>query len=222
MIPTVASPSFLELSAGAGVINGASGSNRITLGSVYLNDLHALKRLNVANTSTKLLRIQFRTVLDTQVAFQLSNENLPDDGPDEAQGSSAGRPFNQLFNEVGNVSWVDLEPLERRAVILTFLPQDALGKRQRRPADGADEIEGSFEFSDVVGLLSFDVFCRDQDAQLDGASIQTIDVKFKARVCRSLLWSEVLENGIQFEECVIENTYFKGIHPQTNFIHVRL
>ncbi|KAG5461834.1 MAG: hypothetical protein BJ554DRAFT_5917, partial [Olpidium bornovanus] len=51
--------------------------NRIQFDNVYLNSLHALKRLELRNNAGVPILVKLRSNLGTQVAFQLTNENLP-------------------------------------------------------------------------------------------------------------------------------------------------
>ncbi len=188
--------------------NGLTGA-KLTLPAVYLNDLHSLKRLHLQNVTPTALSVRLRTSLPA-LAFQLSNENLPDGGPDEAQGSVAGQPFNQLFNEVRYVSSVNLGPHERRSVVLTFMP--GFNGRLERQASTIErpDADGSFEFADVNGSLFFEVTPSIVSHDHDAVS-ETIALDFEAHVCRSVLWSEVLENGgIQFDDCLVDGTYYKG------------
>ena len=46
------------------------------LDNVYLNGIHALKQLELRNTTHHSVLIKLRSNLSTQIAFQLSNENL--------------------------------------------------------------------------------------------------------------------------------------------------
>ncbi|KAI9206366.1 uncharacterized protein BJ171DRAFT_29085 [Polychytrium aggregatum] len=60
----------------------------------------------------------------------------------------------------------------------------------------------------------------DASAQLEGAGIvegkeassvpdYQLTIKLRSRVCRSVLWTDIGETGIIFEDCVIDGTYFK-------------
>jgi hypothetical protein len=51
--------------------------NKLVLDGVYLNGLHALHQLYIKNLTDKKLSIKLRSNLGDQVAFQLTNENLP-------------------------------------------------------------------------------------------------------------------------------------------------
>ena len=51
--------------------------NKLILENVYLNGLHALCRIQIRNLTPQPLLIKFRSNLGSQIAFQLSNENLP-------------------------------------------------------------------------------------------------------------------------------------------------
>ncbi|KAJ3416131.1 hypothetical protein HDV05_003100 [Chytridiales sp. JEL 0842] len=52
--------------------------SRLVLDNVVLNGLHALRRLELRNTSDQEILIKLRSNLGSQIAFQLTNENLPD------------------------------------------------------------------------------------------------------------------------------------------------
>ncbi|KAH6570662.1 hypothetical protein BASA62_004240 [Batrachochytrium salamandrivorans] len=51
---------------------------KLVLDNVYLNSLHALHRLEIRNISNVPVRVKMRSNLASQIAFQLTNENLPD------------------------------------------------------------------------------------------------------------------------------------------------
>ncbi|KAJ3175580.1 hypothetical protein HDU87_006077 [Geranomyces variabilis] len=53
-------------------------SNKLVLDSVYLNGLHALRRFELRNVSQFHLTVKLRSNLGAQIAFQLTNENLPE------------------------------------------------------------------------------------------------------------------------------------------------
>ena len=38
---------------------------------------------------------------------------------------------------------------------------------------------------------------------------QSLNLKFRSKVCRSILWTDISETGIMFEDCVVGGTYFK-------------
>lgn len=46
--------------------------------NVYLNGLHALRRFEIRNLSNYTINVKLRSNLGSQIAFQLTNENLPD------------------------------------------------------------------------------------------------------------------------------------------------
>jgi hypothetical protein len=125
--------------------------SKFVLDSVYFNGLHALRRFEIRNLSKHSLIVKLRSNLGQQLAFQLSNENLPDrqftkDASSTSLDSqTAGTPvdedyttntlaacsmnpgtqFNQLFNYVGHLEQVLLDPLQSIKVILSFLPSSS-------------------------------------------------------------------------------------------------
>ncbi|CAG8544148.1 2498_t:CDS:2, partial [Funneliformis caledonium] len=52
--------------------------NRLVIEKVYLNGLHSLRRFEVRNISQSTILVKLRSNLGSQIAFQLTNENLPD------------------------------------------------------------------------------------------------------------------------------------------------
>ncbi|KAJ3179725.1 hypothetical protein HDU85_004724 [Gaertneriomyces sp. JEL0708] len=52
--------------------------NKLVLDGVYFNGLHALRRFELRNISQHNLIVKLRSNLGSQIAFQLTNENLPD------------------------------------------------------------------------------------------------------------------------------------------------
>ncbi|CAG8447699.1 8569_t:CDS:10 [Diversispora eburnea] len=52
--------------------------SRLMLEKVYLNGLHALRRFEIRNISQQTILVKLRSNLGSQIAFQLSNENLPE------------------------------------------------------------------------------------------------------------------------------------------------
>ncbi|KAJ3043675.1 hypothetical protein HDV00_004448 [Rhizophlyctis rosea] len=52
--------------------------SKLVVDGVYLNGLHALRRFEIKNISPHALVVKLRSNLGEQVAFQLTNENLPD------------------------------------------------------------------------------------------------------------------------------------------------
>lgn len=61
--------------------------NKLVFDNVYLNQIHALKRFELKNTSQFPLMVKLRSNLQTQISFQLRNENLPQE-PDSIDRKS--------------------------------------------------------------------------------------------------------------------------------------
>ncbi|RUS31123.1 hypothetical protein BC938DRAFT_478418 [Jimgerdemannia flammicorona] len=329
--------------------------SRFVIENVYLNGLHALRRLVLKNVSSHRILIKMRSNLGSQIAFQLKNENLLDDDeplsrtssnaddsaaiatttsqslPDSATSSpdlsSASLPspgtqrsltlttntvaaaavgsfsdrassghFNQLFNFVNHIDEIELAPGQSRKIILAFLPDARRSVRrptqfgvgggggrgaERGETSAANGGEGGDEESpesastlseqtdedethntfDINGLLSFlgyildkgegknndgpadgesaclstnvglvsgngrqeDVLSREGSFSSSSLQLDTIDpdvesepqvdqqltIKFRSTVCRTVLWTDVGETGITFDDCVIGGTYFK-------------
>lgn len=76
---------------GAPWIQVSTPDNKLTLENVYLNGLHALHRLLIRNTTGFPLTVKLRSNLGPQMAFQLTNENLPDSKPSPSHGKGQGQ-----------------------------------------------------------------------------------------------------------------------------------
>jgi hypothetical protein len=98
---------FLDVDLPEGVLN---------LGSVVLRDVHVLRKFDVVNRSpSSPLHLTLASTLpDEQVGFQLTNANL--------QGELEEEDHNQLFNTINRINELTLAPLERKTIILSFLP----------------------------------------------------------------------------------------------------
>lgn len=71
---------LFDIFGGVETVPSSQGSQyRVVLDRVYLNGLHTLKRLEIRNVSDFDIRVKFSSSLPgEQMAFQLSNENLPE------------------------------------------------------------------------------------------------------------------------------------------------
>ncbi|KAI8887461.1 hypothetical protein K501DRAFT_330502 [Backusella circina FSU 941] len=221
---------------------------RITLDNVYLNGLHALKRLDIRNLSDQSILVKMRSNLRNQIAFQLDNENisnLPDANMYKASTTntvawscerlSQEYPFNQLFNYVNYIDEIKLEPGQSRSFILAFLPEtfcpDDTDTKDDDDDDGfdvslANEVE-SFSIFNVTGSLFFFGYYEKRNFDLDASLDESKDVlstssladyqvsvKFRASVCQSMLWTDVAETGLNFDDCVLGETYYKDFTIQ--------
>lgn len=220
---------------------------RITLDNVYLNGLHALRRLDIRNLSDKSILVKMRSNLRNQIAFQLKNENISN-LPQDASFQSAittntvswsrqaeEYPFNQLFNYINHIDQIDLEPGQSRSFILAFLPEtfrpdDDNNSTNNTNEDDfdisvADDDTEPFNMFNVTGSLFFFGYYTDNLAAVDDGTSKDVlstssladyqvSVKFRASVCQSALWTDVAETGLNFDDCVLGETYFKDFTLQ--------
>ncbi|OZJ05554.1 hypothetical protein BZG36_01690 [Bifiguratus adelaidae] len=258
-------------------IEGVVG--RITLENVYLNGLHALKRITLRNRSSELLVANLSSDLEGQIGFQLQNENIltdetsaalaasdtlaqqpqndgnPDtalsvkDGTDNRPSITSNTPaasslvhentnmadFNELFNYVDFVHQVHLLPHQSKDIILSFLPSSKeqkgptfsnVGYTDERRHDGEaskeddsdhqalqamgeddDELHYSSDVSGIIKLSARPL--NDQSEQTYDALHQTVSYEFHASVCRSVMWCDISEIGLDFDDCIVGGTYFK-------------
>ncbi|KND01233.1 uncharacterized protein SPPG_04324 [Spizellomyces punctatus DAOM BR117] len=86
-------------------------SNKLVLDSVYLNGLHALRRFELRNISSSYLTVKLRSTLGSQIAFQLTNENLPDrDRRPESRRLSQPDPSSTSLSSSVESGLSDLDP----------------------------------------------------------------------------------------------------------------
>ncbi|CAG8447057.1 5601_t:CDS:2 [Ambispora gerdemannii] len=69
--------------------------NRLVLDNVYLNGLHSLRSFEIRNISPNRILVKLRSNLGSQIAFQLTNENLPDFDTQKSS-STINNEFNGL------------------------------------------------------------------------------------------------------------------------------
>ncbi|KAL7750535.1 hypothetical protein RI367_003871 [Sorochytrium milnesiophthora] len=92
-----------------GQASGAGGSSatlfevslpqKLTLDNVYMNGLHALRRFEIRNVCDEPIRVKLRSNLGSQIAYQLSNENLPEYEPKSVPASSGEPPAGATDKE---------------------------------------------------------------------------------------------------------------------------
>lgn len=218
---------------------------RITLDNVYLNGLHALRKLNIQNLSDQTILVKMRSNLRNQIAFQLENENissLPEASLESIMTTNTVSwsreaeeyPFNQLFNYINHIDQIDLEPGQTRSFILAFLPETSSrldDSRENNEDDFdisvADDTETFSMFNVTGSLFFFGYYSNTTNRNLvdDGATTKDVlstssladyqvSVKFRASVCQSALWTDVAETGLNFDDCVLGETYYKDFTIQ--------
>ncbi|KAG2214861.1 hypothetical protein INT46_000159 [Mucor plumbeus] len=218
---------------------------RITLDNVYLNGLHALRKLDIQNLSDQTILVKMRSNLRNQIAFQLENENissLPEASLESIMTTNTVSwsreaeeyPFNQLFNYINHIDQIDLEPGQARSFILAFLPETSFrldDSRENNEDDFdisvADDTETFSMFNVTGSLFFFGYYSNTTNRNLVDDSSTTKDVlstssladyqvsvKFRASVCQSALWTDVAETGLNFDDCVLGETYYKDFTIQ--------
>ncbi|OUM65110.1 hypothetical protein PIROE2DRAFT_7914 [Piromyces sp. E2] len=307
-------------------------NTKFILENVYLNDLHALKRIKIKNVAEYPILVKLRSNLGNQISFQLNNENLENENEFlnsvlNDQSNSTPEPyssnislfspinsysdnesvghnfelkikestystsllnnmnhttanavynqqFNQLFNYVGQIDEVQIEPGQTIPIIVEFLPENKekinMQNMDVLKNDGSDTFlnsyndeDANYNFFEINGLLFFIAYRLDtilqkqhldlpititdktDDSNVDDTPInnenitenvnsntnlenvnssnneeinsvtsnipsdQQITLKFRSKVCKSVLWIDIGETGISFDDCVLGGTYFK-------------
>lgn len=211
---------------------------RITLDNVYLNGLHALKRLEIRNLSDQCILVKMRSNLRNQIAFQLENENISNlpikdnllnytTNTVSWSREAEQYPFNQLFNYINHIDQLDLEPGQTRSFILAFLPETLrYDDASQHDQDDYDlsvigDTTETFNMFNVTGSLFFFGYYQhneqhvlDDNQAITSLADYQVSVKFRASVCQSALWTDVVETGLNFDDCVLGETYVKDFTIQ--------
>ncbi|CAG8691919.1 253_t:CDS:1, partial [Cetraspora pellucida] len=92
--------------------------SRLMLEKVYLNGLHALRHFEIRNITQNTILIKLRSNLGSQVAFQLTNENLPELRPCS--------PIPKEINDSSNSPSLYISPVPENDILLGTKPGDPL------------------------------------------------------------------------------------------------
>ncbi|KAJ3325372.1 hypothetical protein HDV06_004231 [Boothiomyces sp. JEL0866] len=136
-------------------------TGKIILDQVYDNGLHSLTRFEIKNATDLKITVKLRSNL-TKIAFQKTNENLPDQllventNTVEYCMARTNTGFNQLFNFVGHIDQIDLEPYQTQKIIIAFLPTS----EPNTPTIFKDD--ATHDFIEINGLLFFFCFKKDK------------------------------------------------------------
>lgn len=254
----VVSVSLVSLHNDSKVELGSNGTSRngraLALGELYMNDLSAIRVLELVNTKPRRLRLQLKAELrkpfhESSCAFQLDNENVsllqsqqqqqPRDahnGLDEfnhmppsvvrvsamsalcAENLDLSEGYNELFNHIGTVGEVVLEPHEAKRIIFSvraFMSAQANANNSTSQAADSSE-EERMHLSETSCLMltgrlvlqsRYDGFNPSdaQPKQLPAAPDVVIPIQ--GQVCRSLLRLDVKE--LHFDDCVPGGSFVK-------------
>lgn len=145
--------------------------------------------------------------------------------------------FNELFNYVNHIDELELEPQQTRRLILAFLPDtqtdgrfhgdisdESLQDSSLTMRDPADDTGEKRKFH-VTGALFFFGYYMDElaamasqmESDLPGSPVLAtyeLSIIFRASVCQSVLWTDVLETGLNFDDCMLGETYQKEFNIQ--------
>ncbi|CAG8515229.1 20468_t:CDS:2, partial [Racocetra persica] len=92
--------------------------SRLMLEKVYLNRLHALRHFEIRNITQSTILIKLRSNLGSQIAFQLTNENLPELRPCS--------PIPKEINDSSNSPSPYISPVPENDILLSTKPEDPL------------------------------------------------------------------------------------------------
>lgn len=144
---------------------------------------------------------------------------------------------NQLFNYVNYIDQLELDPRQTQAFIVAFLPEQ--GRPDVRALQDAsdsdmihddgfilnDNTEGTetHEMATVTGnLFFFGYYVGDEAVAIDkedplltsALAAYKTSIKFSASICQSVLWTDLIETGVNFDDCMLGETYHKDFTIQ--------
>ncbi|KAI8596919.1 hypothetical protein EDD21DRAFT_311538, partial [Dissophora ornata] len=150
--------------------------------------------------------------------------------------AATGHQFNQLFNLVNLIDEIAVPAGRTEYVILGFLP-DPRGAKRRGKWDSnttgmdlmntnsgngsTDQQTDNFDSFEVNGLVFFFAYktAASHETSTGNSSLAPTTtphkadyqhtVKFRSTVCRSVLYSDIGETGINFEDCIANQEFVK-------------
>lgn len=144
-------------------------SGRLQFDQVYLNGVHVMRKFKVQNISNTPVKIKLRTNLGKQINFQLSNENLADDG-----AVVDAENVNQLFNYINYVDEVDIPRGQAQDIIVLFMPDARSPSRGTASTASAsnpvDKQEERFDSQEINGLLFIHAYLSDDTSSVLASS----------------------------------------------------
>eukprot|EP01133_Synstelium_polycarpum_P011912 gene11912-13878_t len=169
-------------------------NGRLEINDVVLKDTFVLRNFKIVSVVDYPVTVALRSQI-SQIAFQESNENLPDA---DTEVPVQDDDFNQLFNEVNLVDRIVLPPMATKNIVMSFRPSALLNHDDetflRNSLSTTDKFNNYFEVKKTEDITP---------------STQEMTIDFAARICRSLLKLDV--NEIIFDDCVVGGSYVKDV-----------
>lgn len=91
------------------------------------------------------------------------------------------------------------------------------GENRFQPRYDPGKEEDTYNTFEVNGMLFFFAYMHDRPTPTTDVQVTTtgaepdyqLSVKFRSTVCQSMLWTDISEVGLNFDDCVVGGTYFK-------------
>eukprot|EP00051_Salpingoeca_urceolata_P004668 m.66757 g.66757 ORF g.66757 m.66757 type:complete len:756 (+) comp13778_c2_seq1:716-2983(+) len=181
--------------------------SKVSCGLIPQQDMHTLKTVEVTHVwaEQRPVRVSLSSTLGSRIGFQVENENLDRDG-------NVCDQVNELFNRVNRVQEFVLAPGTTQRVVVAFLPELAdlessdetpdtnASTTHAEPAhpDTPDDFGHTHATTHISGKLFFAVHVDDQAE----SPAEELSVKFRSKVCKSVMYVDPLDLDLNFEDCV--------------------
>ncbi|KDO27419.1 hypothetical protein SPRG_07007 [Saprolegnia parasitica CBS 223.65] len=220
-------------------------ANLFGFGDVYLSDLSSLRQFELINLQPFPVRVGLNAELRKPFhastwGFQTHNENLPDDdgvvesplvrSMSKSSFSSSladtvflDEGFNELFNQMGLIDSIVLEPNQAQRLIFSICvkheasgtaakPSTGLTSKANAGDDSSDEERlylNESSFAALSGRLIFSttILSPDRSPTSPVGALDAITIPIQGNVCRSLLRLDVKE--LHFDDCIPGGSYVK-------------
>eukprot|EP01134_Creolimax_fragrantissima_P000964 CFRG0964T1 len=188
---------------------------KLSLENVVVNNVHVLRRVRVTSVCDHVITVGLRSTLGAQLKFQMDNLNLPLE-----KDISYGPHLNSLFNMIGYVEELVLQPRTTQQIILVFLPEAITSLEEgSEESYKAVEINGSIVLSGKLAYTGSEneskadgqrkPYRRDKTSNNGVPEVQSMSIRFKAVICQSVLHVDQAEREMELDDCVTNQTYVR-------------
>eukprot|EP01119_Soliformovum_irregulare_P011729 TRINITY_DN2968_c0_g1_i1.p1 TRINITY_DN2968_c0_g1~~TRINITY_DN2968_c0_g1_i1.p1 ORF type:complete len:2115 (-),score=553.79 TRINITY_DN2968_c0_g1_i1:1679-8023(-) len=200
--------------------NGVDDDSLFNLGDVVVKESSVLKPFMIENTSNRYVRVQLKSNSD-QIRFQTQNENLPFEDPPSNWKAVQKDEFNQMFNEINIIEFINLEPHQSIPIILVYQPRKTAESKDSSDSEDDAEImthstSNLNKFSDIkasIFLTSTAIRRTSSNRSIsvayspDMSVASFLELKVVGRLCRSVL--RITTSKLTLLNCKPGETYVK-------------
>ncbi|PRP80194.1 hypothetical protein PROFUN_12152, partial [Planoprotostelium fungivorum] len=195
----------------------------ITFNDVVEKETDAFQTFTLHNRGDTPSTVSISTSqeLSRTIQFQLSNENFQgEDVPLEVNTTIQPDHFNQLYNDIGVINEVQLQPRSSQKIIISFRPYIAVSylNKTNKTAPNVGEVDKGYESDENQDPVSTEVIVsKYKYRQVKGQLIfsttdqsETKTIPFMANICPSLFRVDTKE--IDFDRCLPGHAYVRDFN----------